>query len=53
MMRQPRQSLSIELIMSILHEIQTEAVSPNSDIATLLRKCLILAYRLRSDELKQ
>jgi hypothetical protein len=36
--------------MSLLREIQNDLVSAGGDIASLLRKCKILAARLRSDE---
>ena len=32
--------------MSLLREIQSEAVSPTTKVSALLRKCKILAYRL-------
>src|SRR6266508_4178740 len=38
--------------MSLLRDIQNAAVDPNTDVATLLRKCKILAARLRNDEFK-
>lgn len=38
--------------MSFLRDIQTAATDDTTDIAALLRKCLILAVRLRSDELR-
>jgi hypothetical protein len=36
--------------MSLLREIQKDAVDPNVDISTLLRKCKILAARLKHKE---
>ena len=38
--------------MSLLEEIQNEAVDSNSDLGMLLRKCKILAARLRSEPLE-
>jgi len=38
--------------MGLLSEIQNEAVSRDSDIGTLLRKCLVLAARMDSDVLE-
>lgn len=38
--------------MSLLRDIQEMAVSSESDIATLLRKCKILAVRLGNDDFK-
>jgi hypothetical protein len=38
--------------MSLLREIQATAVDSSSDIATLLRKCKILAFRLGNDDFK-
>lgn len=38
--------------MSLLKEIQDEAVTSQSDIASLLRKCRVLASRLKNDDLK-
>jgi hypothetical protein len=37
--------------MSLLRDIQDELVSPNGDVTNVLRKCKILAARLRSEEL--
>jgi hypothetical protein len=37
---------------SLLHQIQNEAVDGTSDLATLLRKCRILAQRLNNNDLK-
>jgi hypothetical protein len=39
--------------MSLLRDIQNAAVDPNTDVATLLRKCMILAARLKSDDFKR
>ena len=39
--------------MSLLRDIQNAAVDPNTDVATLLRKCKILAVRLGSEEFKR
>ena len=39
--------------MSLLRDIQNAAVDTNTDVATLLRKCKILAVRLESDEFKR
>jgi AbiTii len=39
--------------MSLLRDIQNAAVDPHMDIATLLRKCKILAVRLGSEEFKR
>jgi hypothetical protein len=39
--------------MSLLRDIQDAAVDPSTDVATLLRKCKILAVRLGSEEFKQ
>ncbi|MGZ3523236.1 MAG: AbiTii domain-containing protein [Thermodesulfobacteriota bacterium] len=39
--------------MSLLREIQSAVVDPNTDVATLLRKCKILAVRLRNEEFKR
>jgi hypothetical protein len=36
----------------LIQEIQTEAVDGDSDLSTLLRKCLVLASRLNNPELK-
>jgi hypothetical protein len=38
--------------MTLLQEIQGEAVDAKSDLATLLRKCRILAARLKNEEFK-
>lgn len=38
--------------MSLLREIQSAAVDQNGDVATLLRKCKILAVRLGNEEFK-
>ncbi|MCJ7507660.1 MAG: hypothetical protein MUO85_02870 [candidate division Zixibacteria bacterium] len=38
--------------MTLLQEIQVEAVDSKSDLGTLLRKCRILASRLKNEELK-
>ncbi|MCB2141189.1 hypothetical protein KQH27_00610 [bacterium] len=38
--------------MTILEEIQNEAVDKNSDLGTILRKCKVLAARLRSEPLE-
>jgi hypothetical protein len=38
--------------MSLLREIQSAAVDQNGEVATLLRKCKILAVRLGNDEFK-
>ncbi|MEJ6498215.1 hypothetical protein [Pseudoalteromonas lipolytica] len=38
--------------MSLLREIQNAAIDSNSDLASLLRKCKVLAARLGSDEFK-
>lgn len=38
--------------MTLLENIQSAAVDPNSDIATLLRKCKLLAARLASNALE-
>lgn len=40
----------IEKIMSLLREIQNDAVNSNVKISDLLRKCKILAVRLGSTE---
>lgn len=37
--------------MTLLEEIQNEAVDSNSDVAALLRKCKLLAARLHSNQL--
>jgi hypothetical protein len=37
--------------MSLLRDIQSAALDPSVDLATLLRKCLVLAKRLKHDEL--
>lgn len=39
--------------MSLLREIQNAAVDQNTDVATLLRKCKILAVRLGNEEFKK
>lgn len=39
--------------MSLLRDIQNAAVDPTTDIATLLRKCKILAVRLGSEKFKK
>lgn len=39
--------------MSLLRDIQTAAVDPNTDVSTLLRKCKILAVRLGNNEFKK
>lgn len=39
--------------MSLLRDIQTTAVDSESDIATLLRKCKILAFRLGNNDFKR
>lgn len=39
--------------MTLLEEIQTAAVDPNSDLSTLLRKCKLLAARLGSRPLEE
>jgi hypothetical protein len=39
--------------MSLLRDIQTTAVDSNNDVATLLRKCKILAVRLGNNDFKQ
>lgn len=38
--------------MTLLEEIQTAAVDASSDLSTLLRKCKLLAARLRSQQLE-
>lgn len=38
--------------MKLLQEIQKEAVDGKADLATLLRKCRVLAARLKNDEFK-
>ena len=38
--------------MALLLEIQNEAVDGKADLATLLRKCRVLAARLRNDEFR-
>ena len=38
--------------MSLLRDIQDSAISSDSDLASLLRKCKVLAFRLGSDEFK-
>ena len=38
--------------MSLLREIQDAAVDGTSDLESLLRKCRVLATRLKHDELK-
>jgi AbiTii-like protein len=42
-----------ESTMSLLRDIQSAAVDPSTDVATLLRKCKILAIRLGSEEFKR
>jgi hypothetical protein len=37
--------------VSLLRDIQAAALDPSVDLATLLRKCLVLAKRLKHDEL--
>lgn len=37
--------------MSLLRQIQNDAVNPNVNVSDLLRKCKILAYRLGSEQL--
>src|SRR5260221_14367747 len=37
----------------LIQEIQAEAVDGNSDLSTVLRKCLVLGSRLRHQELKE
>jgi hypothetical protein len=39
--------------MTLLREIQQDAVNPTIDLPTLLRKCKILAARLRNDNFKK
>ncbi|MFW2045732.1 hypothetical protein [Acinetobacter variabilis] len=39
--------------MSLLREIQSEAVSPATKVSDLLRKCKILAYRLGNEDFKK
>jgi hypothetical protein len=39
--------------MSLLREIQAAACDPNVDVATLLRKCKILAVRLGNNDFKR
>lgn len=39
--------------MSLLREIQSEAVSPTTKVSALLRKCKILAYRLGNENFKK
>lgn len=39
--------------MSLLREIQTAAIDSNQDLASLLRKCKVLAARLGSSEFKE
>ena len=39
--------------MSLLMDIQNAAVDPNTDVATLLRKCKVLSVRLGNDGFKQ
>jgi hypothetical protein len=39
--------------MSLLRDIQAAAVDPNTDVATLLRKCKILAVRLGNEKFKK
>jgi len=38
--------------MSLLEEIQNEAVDKNSDLGTILRKCKVLAASLGSEPLE-
>lgn len=38
--------------MSLLRQIQNDAINPNMKVSDLLRKCKILAYRLGNDEFK-
>ncbi|MBP5788457.1 MAG: hypothetical protein J6Y19_11660 [Kiritimatiellae bacterium] len=38
---------------TLLQQIEEEAVASRSDVASLLRKCLVLATRLRNDSLKE
>jgi len=38
--------------MSLLREIQREAISPTNKVSDLLRKCKILAYRLGNEDFK-
>ena len=38
--------------MSLLRDIQDSAINSDSDLASLLRKCKVLAFRLGSDEFK-
>lgn len=38
--------------MTLLQEIQRDAVDPNVEISTLLRKCKILATRLKNEQFK-
>ena len=39
--------------MTLLEDIQNSAVDPNSDLATLLQKCKVLAARLGSQPLEK
>ncbi|HUI29676.1 MAG TPA: hypothetical protein VLX91_05630 [Candidatus Acidoferrales bacterium] len=39
--------------MSLLKEIQNDAVNQNVDLPTLLRKCKLLATKLKNDDFKQ
>lgn len=39
--------------MSLLRQIQESAIDSNTDVASLLRKCKVLAARLGNDEFKQ
>lgn len=39
--------------MSLLREIQNSAIDGSTDLETLLRKCRVLAARLKNDEFKQ
>jgi hypothetical protein len=38
---------------NLLQEIQTEAVDGNSDLSTLLRKCVVLSFQLNNTDLKK
>ena len=38
--------------MSLLREIQIDAINSNAKISDLLRKCQILAYRLGNEDFK-
>ena len=42
----------IEKVMSLLREIQNDAVNSNVKVSDLLRKCKILAYRLGNNDFK-